>query len=77
MFLLAASIYFFQKPALYFVLIGFYFVLFLLLAYRNRKINSELKRVNTVLEYFSNPVHGTDDNGITRYANPAFLNGAD
>lgn len=73
MFLLAASIYYFQKPVLYFALIGFYCVLFLLLAYRNRKINSALKRFNTLLEYSSNPVHGTDDNGITRYANPAFL----
>ena len=73
MFLLAASIYFFQRPVLYFVLIGFYMVLFLLLAYRNRKINSALKRFNTLLQYSSNPVHVTDNHGITRSANHAFL----
>ena len=63
----------FQKPALYFVLIGFYIVLFLLLAFRYRKINFGLRRINTLLEYSSNPVYVTDDNGITRYTNPAFL----
>jgi PAS domain S-box-containing protein len=73
MVLLAASIYFFQKPILYVVLIGFFIVSFLLLAHRNRKINFGLKRFNTLLEYSSNPIHVTDDNGITRYANPAFL----
>ncbi|MGD0037735.1 MAG: PAS domain S-box protein, partial [Bacteroidota bacterium] len=73
MLLLAASIYFLQKPALYFVLIGFCFVFLLLMAHRGRKISYGLKRFNAVLNSSSNPIHITDGNGVTRYANPAFL----
>jgi PAS domain S-box-containing protein len=72
--LLTASIYFLQKPTLYVVLIGFCFVLFLLMAYQSRKIYSELEQFHAVLKSFSNPVHVTDGSGVTRYANPAFLN---
>ncbi|MGD1046561.1 MAG: PAS domain S-box protein [Bacteroidota bacterium] len=73
MLLLAASIYFLQKPTLYFVLIGFCFVSLLLMAHRSRKISYGLKRFNAVLNSSSNPIHVTDGNGVTRYANPAFL----
>ena len=72
--LLAASIYFLQKPVLYVVLIGLCFILFLQMAYRSRKIDSELEQFNAVLKSFSNPIHVTDGSGVTRYANPAFLN---
>lgn len=72
-FLLVVSIYFLQKPALYFVLIGFCFILFLLIAQRNRKISYGLKQFNAVLNSSSNPIHVTDGSGVTRYANPAFL----
>ena len=71
--LLISSIYFLQKPMLYFVLVGFCIVLFLLLAHRSRKNNSLLKRFNALLEFSLNPVYITDDTGVTRYANPAFL----
>ena len=56
MLLIAAGIYFLQKPELYFLLAGFCILLFLLLAHRNRKINSSLKRFDALLEHSSNPV---------------------
>jgi hypothetical protein len=73
MLFLAVSIYFLQGPALYFILIGFCIVLFLLVVYHSRRISYGLKRFHIVLNSSLNPIHVTDGNGVTRYANPAFL----
>jgi len=55
------------------VLNSFVVILALLLIYRDRKISSSVSRFQALLECSSNPVLLTDSNGVTRYANPAFI----
>ena len=55
------------------VLNSFIVILALLLIYRDRKISSSVSRFQALLECSTNPVLLTDSNGVTRYANPAFV----
>jgi PAS domain S-box-containing protein len=73
MLLLIAGIYILWKPALYYVLIGLCIILFVLLVYGNRRITSGLKQFDSLLESSSIPIHVTDDSGVTRFVNTAFL----
>jgi PAS domain S-box-containing protein len=55
------------------VLNSFIVILSLLLIDRDRNISSSVSRFQALLECSTNPVLLTDSNGVTRYANPAFV----
>lgn len=54
--------------------ISFIMILSYLLISRERRISSEARRFQVLLEHSTNPALITDNNGLVRYANPAFIN---
>jgi PAS domain S-box-containing protein len=66
-------VYFVRLFVWFVVLSSFIVILAMLLIYRDRKKFSSVGRSQALLECSTNPVLLTGSNGVTRYANPAFV----